>query len=203
MSLKFVPKVRINNIPSLVQIMAWRRPGDKPLFEPMMVSLPTHICVTRPQWVSTVFVYTKLNFLVGERWAEMSGWVMSMIAFVVNEHDAECQKVAAFDSANEISTTSHECYGISKHWQFKICSTTCPGSQHRNHQSCTLLVLCEGNPLVTGRYSSQSASSNVKSVLMLISHLENDQIVGEKYFWRIGLMWRFLIFPNNCVFPRW
>ena len=50
-SLKFVPKVRINNIPALVQIMAWRRPGDKPLSEPMMVSLLTHICVTRPQWV--------------------------------------------------------------------------------------------------------------------------------------------------------
>ena len=31
--------------------MAWRRPGDKPLSEPMMVNLPTHICVTRPQWV--------------------------------------------------------------------------------------------------------------------------------------------------------
>ena len=51
-SLKFIPKVRINNIPSLVQIMAWRRPGDKPLSEPMMVSLLTHICVTRPQWVN-------------------------------------------------------------------------------------------------------------------------------------------------------
>ena len=50
-SLKFVPKVLINNIPALVQIMAWRRPGDKPLSEPMMVSLLTHICVTRPQWV--------------------------------------------------------------------------------------------------------------------------------------------------------
>ena len=50
-SLKFVPKVRINNIPSLVQIMARRRPGYKPLSEPMMVSLLTHICVTRPQWV--------------------------------------------------------------------------------------------------------------------------------------------------------
>ena len=47
--LKFVPKVRINNIPALVQIMAWRRPGDKPLSEPMVVSLLTHICVTRPQ----------------------------------------------------------------------------------------------------------------------------------------------------------
>ena len=31
--------------------MAWRRTGDKPLSEPMMVSLLTHICVTRPQWV--------------------------------------------------------------------------------------------------------------------------------------------------------
>ena len=50
-SLKFVPKGPINNIPALVQIMAWRRPGDKPLSEPMMVSLLTHICVTRPQWV--------------------------------------------------------------------------------------------------------------------------------------------------------
>ena len=50
-SLKFVPKSPINNIPALVQIMAWRRSGDKPLSEPMMVCLPTHICVTRPQWV--------------------------------------------------------------------------------------------------------------------------------------------------------
>ena len=48
-SLKFVPKGPINNIPALVQIMAWRRSGDKPLSEPMMVSLPTHICVTQPQ----------------------------------------------------------------------------------------------------------------------------------------------------------
>ena len=32
--------------------MAWRRPGDKPLSEPMMVILLTHICVTRPQWVN-------------------------------------------------------------------------------------------------------------------------------------------------------
>ena len=48
-SLKFVPKDPINNIPTLVQIMAWRRPGDKPLSEPMMVSLLTHLRVTRPQ----------------------------------------------------------------------------------------------------------------------------------------------------------
>ena len=37
---------------SLVPIMAWRRPGDKPLSEAMMVRLTTHKCVTRPQWVN-------------------------------------------------------------------------------------------------------------------------------------------------------
>ena len=50
-SLKFVSKRPIYNIPALVQLMTWCQPGDKPLFEPMMVRLPTHICVTRPQWV--------------------------------------------------------------------------------------------------------------------------------------------------------
>ena len=52
-SLKFVPKGPINNNPALLQVMAWRRPGDKPLSEPMMVRLPTHICVSRPQWVNS------------------------------------------------------------------------------------------------------------------------------------------------------
>ena len=50
-SLKFVPQCSINNIPALAQIMAWRRPGAKPLSGPMVFRLPTHICVTRPQWV--------------------------------------------------------------------------------------------------------------------------------------------------------
>ena len=45
-SLKFVPKVRINNIPAMVQIMAWRWQDDMPLSEPMMVSLLTHIYVS-------------------------------------------------------------------------------------------------------------------------------------------------------------
>ena len=56
-SMKFVPKGSINNISTLVQIMAWRRPGDKPLSEPMMVRLSTHICVTRPHWVLNMPVH--------------------------------------------------------------------------------------------------------------------------------------------------
>ena len=62
-SLTFVPKGLINNIPALVQIMAWRRPGDRPLSEPMMVNLLTHICVTRPQWVKeTCVIYFKFHW---------------------------------------------------------------------------------------------------------------------------------------------
>ena len=63
-SLKIVPKVRINNIPALVQIMAWRRLGDKPLSEPMMVRLLTHICVTRPQWVNHCVVRIDIRYHV-------------------------------------------------------------------------------------------------------------------------------------------
>ena len=51
-SLKFVPKGSINNIPPLIRIMAGRRPGDKPLSELMIVILLTNVCVTRPQWVN-------------------------------------------------------------------------------------------------------------------------------------------------------
>ena len=57
-SLKFVPRGPISNIPALVQIMAWRRPGDKPLSEAMTINLLTHICVTRPQWVNAGYKQT-------------------------------------------------------------------------------------------------------------------------------------------------
>ena len=36
LSLKFVPKGPIGNKSVLVQVMAWRRIGDKPLSEPMV-----------------------------------------------------------------------------------------------------------------------------------------------------------------------
>ena len=35
-SLKFVPKGLNDNKTALVQVMSWRRTGNKPLFEPML-----------------------------------------------------------------------------------------------------------------------------------------------------------------------
>ena len=51
-SFKFVITGPVNNIPALVQIIAWRRPGDKPVSESMMVSLLTHTFAIRPRWVN-------------------------------------------------------------------------------------------------------------------------------------------------------
>ena len=62
-----IRKGPFHNNPALVQIMAWRRSGDKPLSEPMMISLQTYICVTRPQWVNQLgklhelYIYVYFN----------------------------------------------------------------------------------------------------------------------------------------------
>ena len=55
--LKLVPKGSINNNPAMVKTMAWRRPGDKPLSEAMVVSLPMYICIAQPQWVNMSAVH--------------------------------------------------------------------------------------------------------------------------------------------------
>ena len=63
--MKFILKGPVNNGPALVQILVWRRQGDKLLSEPMMVSLLTHVCVTRPIEVkANALKYHKSNFSV-------------------------------------------------------------------------------------------------------------------------------------------
>ena len=62
-ALTFIPKCPINNILELVQVMAWHRLGDKPLSEPMIISL-THICVTRRQWISIMACIPSIHIWV-------------------------------------------------------------------------------------------------------------------------------------------
>ena len=50
--MKFVLKAPVDNNPALVQIMAWRRLGDKPLSDPMLTRFHWHIYVTRGRWVN-------------------------------------------------------------------------------------------------------------------------------------------------------
>ena len=52
--MKFIPKGLIYNIPSLVLITVRHQPGNKPLSEPMMINLLTHI--TQPQWANSLLL---------------------------------------------------------------------------------------------------------------------------------------------------
>ena len=101
-SLKFVPKSPINNIPALVQIMAWRRPGNKPLFEPMMAILPMHICVIRPQWVQFFyknhqFRHTGLSLLV--TLCQLSNPLMTEILDLLSFHQSQYTWTFALNSS--------------------------------------------------------------------------------------------------------
>ena len=53
-SLKFISMGSVNTIQAYSDNgLAWCQPGEKPLYEPMIISLLTHICVTRPQWIKS------------------------------------------------------------------------------------------------------------------------------------------------------
>ena len=71
-------QLTIHCIPALVQIMAWQRPGDKPLSEPIVVSLLMYICVTWPQWVNEIcvpdFSVQHMPLITSWRWVVLSGF---------------------------------------------------------------------------------------------------------------------------------
>ena len=98
MLLKFVPRGPINKIRALVQIMAWRRSGDKPLSESVMASSPTHICVTRPQWVKTQRNQRKLPSVncSAVMWCHKNTycdaiWPIILRTFLSWSHEFSCQ----------------------------------------------------------------------------------------------------------------
>ena len=118
-SLKFVPKVRINNIPSLVQIMAWRRPGDKPLSESMVVSLPTHICVTRPQWVKYKTLVWPLIYMA---MPEIE-WICTSLSYLCNgekctEYMISCTKPLRWCWKHLATMPSIYMIAVGKNWKW-------------------------------------------------------------------------------------
>ena len=85
-SLKFVPKGKINNIPAFVQIMACRQPGDKQLSKQMMASLSTHICVTWPQWVMSSNARDGIFWLIWSIPNLLMPWFLNTLRLRQNGH---------------------------------------------------------------------------------------------------------------------
>ena len=87
-SLKFVLYGLINNIPALVQIMAWCRSGGKPISDLMMVSLLTHICVTRPQWVNVLLPASIYN-AASHKQSRANYWRCVLQGYIVCYHNVK------------------------------------------------------------------------------------------------------------------
>ena len=127
--MKFVPKGPINNILALVQKMAWRRPGDKPLSEPMMISLLTHICVIRPQWVKQGPVFVKKNcaLFIQSFWLSVIHFVNLVERMSMAYCPIRCSKRLSLDNIlgknrdrNTIPYTNH--LMLSTYWRHIITS---------------------------------------------------------------------------------
>ena len=80
------------NIPALVQIIVWSRPGEKPLPEPIMVKLLTYVCVTGPQrgigsrvslWLNDRLLTLVLHWFVLVRNITLIQTVVKYCAFII------------------------------------------------------------------------------------------------------------------------
>ena len=165
-SLTFVPKGPIKNIAALVQIMAWRRPGDKPLSEPMLVSLPTHICITQPQWVkSEMAEENPSKFLMSfscdyKKLRKLHSYLDSTEDASVTE--ASMTREQAKASSKHIQMPKHLQHNkvfVNKNknktfqslqWRLVFSfhngflSTNCSGAHQAKHSSCALFLFCAG-----------------------------------------------------------
>ena len=118
-----------SNIPAMFQIMVCRRPGDKPLSEPMVISLLKRICVTRPQWVNPLWETRGCSSPHHSNLVNKTPWLLGPpLSLQLRDID-----VMAYEIMDNSS----------------VCTTGCSGWQQRKPQSPAVLVLRDGNPPVT------------------------------------------------------
>ena len=123
--------------------MAWRRPGDKPLYEPMMVSLPTHICVTRPQWVKETAVEVRA-------WRSNSIQLsyVHVITYPYLKPDAGSSNLCSLQWRHD------------KHGGLMIVySTVFSRCRSKKTSKLSVIGLCKGNSPVTDDFPAQRASN--------------------------------------------
>ena len=87
MSLTFVPKGPIYNIPSLVQIMAWRHPGDKPLSEQWLGAIQATSHYLNQWWIVYRPIYASLGL------NELIAWFLIPVINYLETTTAEAEWV--------------------------------------------------------------------------------------------------------------
>ena len=147
-SLMFVPRGPINNIPALVQIMAWCQPGDKLLSEPMMVNLMMHICVTQPLWVKNLtdqYIHTLYWYKHGTTLNdEKHNWILPMkLSRVVASKTNIGQCIVMFSVTPHVSSIRGDLKrhdALSNIWELQLALLCYNTSQHNKGIEKTLLL---------------------------------------------------------------
>ena len=170
-SLKFVLQVRINNIPALVKTMAWCRPGDKALSEPMMVSWLAHINVTRPQRVNSlapvdvvviwqIYVFLKLILRIDISSTSNRNWFQVNIIGRVGGKSTLVQVRAWCSQAvshymghlGALRWRHNESNGVSNHQPQGCLYNRLFSGRSKETSKLRVTGLCEGNSPVTGEF---------------------------------------------------
>ena len=103
--------------------MAWCRPGDKPLSEPVMVRLLTHIWVTRPQWV-----HVKCSATQNLKW-------LVVYEHMVSRNIHHLFHYRQFWPAFAIPVTDSTVY-----WAIFLCIYICYGSHNTFYNNVKVLI---------------------------------------------------------------
>ena len=164
-SLTFICRCPINNIPALVQIIALHLSGNKSLSEPIMVSLLTHIYVTLSQWIKELVLIELWDFMQettqSTHWhwfkfgeagtgykTNRAGWKMYIYHAVV--HTTFLGIYSAMLLSWPIFTKIHYSDGIMSMIASQITSVlivysiVCSGENQRKYQSSASLAFVRG-----------------------------------------------------------
>ena len=131
--------------------MAWRRPGDKPLSEPMVVSSPTHIYVARPQWVMAVAYTIPPNFVMPLLQGHTLHIIdtLGLVKWGYHSTNLTLPKYWSFSWKTPFNIF------IQISMVFALTGEIDNMLTSSNGNICALLALCAGNSPVTGEFSSQ------------------------------------------------
>ena len=190
----------------MIQIMAWRRPGDKPLSEPMMVSLLTHICVTRPQWVKHYRWIMK--FFVQLLMLNECFWFMIPLPTSANYLIFHSWSPCAAHPYPSMRFQFNQSYWRRICKQFTICSSQllfgihCHRLSWWRHQMETisaLLAICAGNSPVSGEILAQRPVTQSFDVFFDLRL--NGRLSKHSWGWWLEMPSRPLWRHSNDRFP--
>ena len=159
--------------------MAWRRSGDKPLSEPMMVGLPTHEFVTRPQWVKRIFQLLNPIYM----YATYSGWCLMPL----RRSPSTVIKNSAFHLGMDIETvceTQRNWYNSLEHstWILRLEVRHFLSAKHQfvENECCCLCII-----------DIKFSNANLQQKYVVIQRCYTP--VHDSIYWQLCLKWEIMI----------